>query len=166
MHPAHPLCAPAPATTSCMCYSPLRCVPTHFNASCPFSTHCCHPRCIPHTLHVPQPQPQCTPPLLDMPLPSCCHHLRCILVSTSTCHSRLAPVPRPCHCVPMDTIHMLPPMVCTSAPMCCPPTLTHCPCHLPILYMSPLPPSMCHCYHPLHATAATLSIPPPSPSPY
>ena len=72
--------------------------------------------------------------------------------------------------VPLRThrhhLHAAPPTVRTSAPMCCPPTLTRHPCRPLTLYV-PLPlPSTCHCRCPLRATAAALPVPPPPPSPY
>ena len=82
------------------------------------------------------------------------------------CHRRSAPVPRPCHRAPTDTICVPPPpTVRTSAPTCCLPTLMRRPRCPPTLYVPLPPPSTCHCHRPLRATAATLSVPPPSPSP-
>ena len=158
-------CAPAPLT----CLAPSQCAAAVPDVSrvpfmCPSPSH--------DLTHVPWPpwmRPklfQHTPPLLDMLPPSqtrpSVHLHRPPQVGTRT-----APVPCLCHRALMDTIRMLPPpTVCTSAPTCCPPTLTHCPHHPPTLYIPPPSPSTSHtCCGPLAGnTTFCLAYLMPSPS--
>ena len=65
MCPAHPSCVPVPAMTLHMRCGPLRCVPTCFNAPCPFSMHHHHPRHILASTSTGHPR--------SAPVPCSCH---------------------------------------------------------------------------------------------
>ena len=82
-------------------------------------------------------------------------------------HARAIMHPRtPSACRPPHGMYLSPNVLPTHTDA--PPTPSAHPLHATAATLSmPLPlPSLCHCRRPLHATTATLSVPPPSPSPY